>query len=235
MEVRQAGSARVIVVDSLEIPRFGIAETLRASGRFCQVMEAAEACDALCGRSPESPSLLIVVLRPANGCTFEQLERLSAAWRETPVLVMAVQDERLIAARALNLGARGVVSCDVSRQSLLAAVERVLGGEFYLSPQTMQLLFQTAQDGVHQDAVDVLTPRELDIFQLLGRGKTAREIALDVHLSPKTVEYHRQRIKEKLHISTTADLIRYATMRALQPHGSTARNDHIERPARAAG
>lgn len=214
MEVGQLGRPEGVVIDCMEIPRFGVAETLRGSGRFCRVTEASDPSETICH---QPSALMIYVLRPSGRCSFEHLERLSTLRRDARVLVVAVQDERLVAARALSLGARGVINLDVSREALLSAVERVLAGEFYLSPATMQMLFQSSQDGSHRDPVDSLTSRELDIFRLLGQGMTAKEIARKVHLSPKTVEYHRQRIKEKLLISTTADLIRYATMRVLQP------------------
>ena len=233
MQIEREGLPQALVVDALEIPRFGFAEILRNGRRFSKVRESTGEPQSLGGSGESTPEFTLIVLRAFGNCTFELIERFSNAG--TCVLVVSSQDERLVAARALSVGARGVVNIGVCVEDLLSAVDRILGGEYYLASGMMQQLFRSTGNGRIEDPVDSLSRREIDIFRFLGRGMTAREISLEVHLSPKTVEYHRQRIKEKLHMATTADLIRYATMRVLQPLNEPADSPRAERRRRVAG
>lgn len=235
MEIATAGLHPALVVDSLEIPRFGFAEVLRKGLRFSQVREAANETQALAIVRDQSPALALVILRASGSCTFESIERFSNAPSGTRVLIVSAQDERLVAARALNLGARGVVPLGIGATELLSAIDRIIGGEYYVDSVLMQQLFRATPNGRIEDPVESLSRREIDIFRLLGRGMTAKEISLEVHLSSKTVEYHRQRIKEKLHMGTTADLIRYASMRVLEPLNEPLDISGADRRRRSAG
>ncbi len=235
MDMNRARQGAAVAVDGLEIPRFGFSEVLRQGGRFSQVFEAADETQALEVVHQHSPALAMVTLRPGGGCSYELIERLARAGQNLRVLIVSAQDERLIAARVLNLGARGIVPLAIGAQALLAAVDRVLAGEYHVDPDLMQQLFRCGSGGPAADPVDTLSRREIDIFRLLGEGKTAKEIALDVHLSAKTVEYHRQRIKEKLHMASTADLIRYASTRMLESLADVSPASGVASRRRAAG
>lgn len=147
----------------------------------------------------------------ANG--IELTKSLKAEKPELPVLVVSMHDEALYAERALRAGARGYVMKREAVDSILHAVRSVLDGEIYISPtMTKRMVFDHIQGGGEaRSAVERLTDRELEVFQLIGEGRDMHEIAGDLHLSKKTVEAHRANIKEKLGVPSAREVVRYAT------------------------
>lgn len=130
-----------------------------------------------------------------------------------PVLIVSMHDELLYAERALRAGARGYVMKREALDSILHAVRRVLDGEIYISPtMTKRMLFDHIQGGGEaRNAVERLTDRELEVFQLIGEGRDMHQIAAQLHLSKKTAEAHRANIKEKLGVTSAREVVRYAT------------------------
>lgn len=175
---------------------------------------------SVCGESDNSaeairlveelrPSIAIVdiTLRGSNGLDF--LKDLKARGIELPVLVLSMHDEAIYAERALRAGARGYITKYEASSEVMAAIETVLSGEVYLSRQmTSRMLgrFATGKTPAGPSDVNVLTDRELDVFQRIGRGQTAREIAAELHVGISTVDTYRARIKEKLGLKTGAEL-----------------------------
>jgi DNA-binding NarL/FixJ family response regulator len=121
--------------------------------------------------------------------------------------------EDLYAERALRAGAQGYVHKGLATREILNAVRTVLNGKVYLSgDQAERLLSRLARGGaIDRSPIDRLSDRELEAFELLGHGLTTEQIAKQMHVSPKTVETYRVRIKEKLNIDTLTELIRRAT------------------------
>ncbi len=130
-----------------------------------------------------------------------------------PVLIVSMHDELLYAERALRAGARGYVMKREALDSILQAVRSVLDGEIYISPtMTKRMLFDHIQGGGEaRNAVERLTDRELEVFQLIGEGRDMHQIAAQLHLSKKTAEAHRANIKEKLGVTNAREVVRYAT------------------------
>lgn len=130
-----------------------------------------------------------------------------------PVLIVSMHDELLYAERALRAGARGYVMKREALDSILQAVRSVLDGEIYISPSmTKRMLFDHIQGGGEaRNAVERLTDRELEVFQLIGEGRDMHQIAAQLHLSKKTAEAHRSNIKKKLGVTNAREVVRYAT------------------------
>lgn len=147
----------------------------------------------------------------ANG--IELTKSIKAECPGLPVLVVSMHDEALYAERALRAGARGYVMKREALESILQAVRSVINGEMYISPtMTKRMLFDHINgDGQARSAVDRLTDRELEVFQLIGQGQDMHQIAGGLHLSKKTVEAHRANIKEKLGVPSAREVVRYAT------------------------
>ena len=130
---------------------------------------------------------------------------------ELRILVMSMHDESLYADRVLRAGGRGYIRKQEGGDKLIEAIRRVLGGEIAVSEKmTSKLLEKFSGRKTMDSPLEVLSDRELEVFQLIGQGKTMQEIGDELHLSPKTVEVHRSRIREKLCISSAAELISYA-------------------------
>ena len=122
-------------------------------------------------------------------------------------------DESLYAERCLRAGAKGYVMKQEPPTTLLKAVRQILAGAVYLSePMTKQLLWRISDGGPGKGGspAELLSDRELEVFELLGRGYRTQEIAKELHLSDKTIQTHREHIKEKLNIPDAVNLVRQA-------------------------
>ena len=146
----------------------------------------------------------------ANG--IELTKSIKAERPDLPVLVVSMHDEALYAERALRAGARGYVMKREALDSILQAVRSVIEGEIYISPtMTKRMLFDHIEGGGGaRSAVDRLTDRELEVFNLLGRGLETRQVAESLNVSIKTVQAYCARIKQKLRLSTATELLREA-------------------------
>ena len=113
----------------------------------------------------------------------------------------------------LRAGARGYIMKEAGGENLLVAIRQVLSGQVYISPAVSAKIiddFSGRRPRGSKSPIEKLTDREFEIFQLVGHGKSTREIAQQLHLSPKTVDVHRGRIKEKLELRDATALVRYA-------------------------
>jgi DNA-binding NarL/FixJ family response regulator len=210
-------TARILVVDDHELVRVGMAQMVRRQPNWEVVGEADDAAAAMQLARETRPNVALVDLRLASGDGLELIKQFKAAFPEIRSLVSSMQEERLYAERALRAGALGYISKQEPVQQLIVAIRRVLEGKVYLSPAMTEVMLSRAAAGVsvEQPSIELLSDREIEVFELLGRGKSVKDIALQLHLSPKTIEYHRQRIKEKLRITSSNTLLRHATMHVL--------------------
>jgi DNA-binding NarL/FixJ family response regulator len=144
-------------------------------------------------------------------------------------LVLSALDESIYAARMLALGVSGYIMKQAATDQVLVSLRRVLDGNIYVSEAMSNSLLSAYAGGAALPSVDPferLTGRELQILRLIGTGASTREAAQLLHLSIKTIESHRQRIKRKLHLTTGIQLVRYAVLSHAQPHtNSPASND----------
>lgn len=156
--------------------------------------------------------VLVDVSMPGlNG--IELVKMILAEMPEMPILVVSMHEETLYALRALKAGAKGYVMKAEAMASIAEAMRRVIEGKIYVSATFgEQLIFKaiTAIDEGMGSPVDVLSDRELEVLEKLGKGLTTREIADALHLSPKTVETHRAHIKEKLQFKDATAMVRFA-------------------------
>jgi DNA-binding NarL/FixJ family response regulator len=171
----------------------------------------------LVGATNPDIAVIDVSLKTGNG--IQLIERIKD--RDTSVLmvVWSMYDESLYAERALRAGALGYVNKEQPTTAIIEAIRRILDGQVYLSEQAANRLLLTTigkPARVQSRPVENLSNRELEVFQLIGRGLTTAEIAGRLHLSIKTIETHRQRIKEKLCLQTAAELAREAVQWVLE-------------------
>jgi DNA-binding NarL/FixJ family response regulator len=205
---------RVYVVDDHPIVRQGLVQLVDHEPDLEVVGQSDDAYAALREMLAARPdlALLDVSLKDADG--LELLKELKAQGAEFPVLVLSMHDESLYAERALRAGARGYVQKQEPPEVLLGAIRRVLAGENYVSARMSATLIKRMVGGKGpQEAtspMERLTDRELEVFRLIGGGQTVREIAERLCLSIKTSEAHREHIKEKLSLKTSAELLRFA-------------------------
>ena len=181
--------------------------------------EAEDANAAIRAVADTSPDIAIVDITLKDTYGIELIKQLKDLHPRLPVLVLSMHDESMYGERALRAGARGYLTKQEATRKVIDAIRRVLAGEIYVSDKLAATLLRKVAGAAPVSGgtpVDVLTDRELEVFQLLGEGKTARQIADNLFVSVKTVEAHREHIKQKLKFKTSAELLRFAIQYALQ-------------------
>lgn len=204
----------ILLVDDHPLFRRGMMQLLDSQPDLKVRAEAGcsgEALDAVRARHFDLAVVDVGLRGGANG--IELTKSLKAEYPDLPVLVVSMHDEALYAERALRAGARGYVMKREALDSILQAVRSVIDGEIYISPtMTKRMLFDHIHgSGEARSAVERLSDRELEVFQLIGEGRDMHEIARELHLSKKTVEAHRANIKEKLGVASAREVVRYAS------------------------
>ena len=202
---------RVLIIDDHVMVRDGVAEIIEHTDDLCVCGSASTANEGFELLPKLKPDLVLVdiTLPGKNGIEF--IKDARAMQPELRVLVMSMHDESLYADRVLRAGGRGYIGKQEGGDKLIEAMRRVLRGEIAVSEKMTGRLLEKFSGRVTMDSpLEGLSDRELEIFQLIGRGLTMKEIGDSLHLSPKTVEAHRAHIREKLRVSSAAELVAYA-------------------------
>jgi DNA-binding NarL/FixJ family response regulator len=204
---------RIVIVDDHPLFRKGLEEMIHSEGTFAVCGEAGNASEAMGVIRKLHPDLAIVDLSLPGANGIELIKNIRAEFPKLPILVLSMHDESLYALRALRAGAEGYVMKHEAMANVITAVREVFNGRPYLSPaMAAQVItkFAHRQDEGEADAVERLSDREIEILELIGKGKDVREIAKLLHLSPKTVETHRSHIKDKLDLKNSREVARFA-------------------------
>lgn len=204
---------RILVVDDHPVMRWGYIALINEEPDLEVCGEAGDAEEALRMMEDVEPDLALVdvSLEGMNG--IELTKHIVAEHPGTLVLVVSMHDESLYGERSLRAGARGYLMKRDARTRVVDAIRRVLSGGFYVSEElSTQILTQFHGRPGHRgtSTVETLSDRELEVFELVGRGRSTRDIAELLHISPKTVESHRNRIKDKLAVDSMPELMRKA-------------------------
>jgi DNA-binding NarL/FixJ family response regulator len=204
---------RIVIVDDHPLFRKGLEQLIHSDGTFQVCGEAGNAAEAMEEIRKLNPDLAIVDLSLPGANGIELIKNIRAEFPKLPILVLSMHDESLYAVRALRAGADGYVMKHEAMANVIQAIREVFQGRPYLSPaMAAQVITQFAhrQAEGEADAVGRLSDRELEILELIGKGKEVREIAKLLHLSPKTVETHRAHIKDKLDLKNSREVARFA-------------------------
>jgi len=212
-------TTRIVIVDDHPLVREGLIGLLAAQSDFAVCGEAAGVAEARQVVAETKPDVAIIDLTLSDGTGIELIKELRASYSGVKLLVLSMHDESLFAERALRAGAVGYVSKHEASRTIVQAVRTILAGKLYLSPNMTELVVQRAfvsGDDHSRPAVERLTEREREVFELIGQGLSSRQIAVKLEVSPKTVETHREHIKEKLDLTTATELTRYAVKWVLE-------------------
>lgn len=213
---------KIFVVDDHPIMRRGYHFLMDQETDLEVCGEAGGAMEALEKIPQVHPDLVIVDISLGGMSGLELIKHLQVQYPDLPTLVVSAHDESLYGERAMLAGARGYIMKNEVDTSVVEAIRRILQGGFYLSDEMgLKILLQyrkmvsvPSNDSLKDEATPVqrLSDRELEIFELIGQGWTTQQIAESLLISPKTVESHRGRIKEKLAVGTTTELLQRATL-----------------------
>lgn len=204
---------RILLVDDHPMLRAGLAALINKQPDLEVCAEAEDAAKALQATLHAVPDLVVTDLTMPGRGGLEFIKDVHARHSDLPVLVVSMHDETLYAERALRAGARGYLMKEAGGEKLLAAIRHVLSGQVYVSERlSAQLLdsMTSRRPRGSSSPIEKLSDREFQVFQLIGQGRNTREIAQQLHLSPKTVDVHRANIKDKLGLLDATALVRHA-------------------------
>jgi DNA-binding NarL/FixJ family response regulator len=201
----------VLLVDDHDIVRVGVRQVLERLPRRCVVREAATAREALAEAGNDPPDLVLLDLGLGDDFALAVLPRLREAAPKARILVLTSMPEDLYAERCLRAGADGFVAKSALSGMLFDAVQAVLAGQIWVSPEQRDALLRraTGRGGGDADRPELST-RELEVLRLVAAGRSTREIAEQLNRSVKTIETHKQSLKVKLDAESPAMLVRKA-------------------------
>ena len=214
-------ATKILIVDDHPLVRQGLIGLLSTQDDFAVCGEASGIAEAQQLANSERPDVAIVDISLADGSGIELIKDLHATFPDMKLLVLTMHDELVFAERALRAGAVGYVNKQEVSRNIVRAIREVLRGKMYLSQRATERMVQLAvgsKSHLGKSPVERLTDREIEVFQMIGEGLTTRQIAGKLGLSPKTVDAHRERIKQRLELKNVTELTKHAVQWVLKNH-----------------
>lgn len=206
---------KILMVEDHPIFRMGMCELINQERDLTVCGTAEDVPEAMDFIEKENPDLVIVdlSLKSSNGMTL--IKEMNKYYKKIPVLVLSMHEESLHAKRCLLAGAKGYLMKHETKDSIIKAIRRIFAGKKYISLRVMDTLLdklgEKSETG-QESSIHCLTDRELEIFQMIGKGFSSGQIAGQLNLSVKTISAHRERIKQKLGVKTSGELVRFAVL-----------------------
>ncbi|SPE53217.1 Two component transcriptional regulator, LuxR family [Verrucomicrobia bacterium] len=205
--------SRVFIVEDHPLFREGLRQMIDRNAALMVCGQAADAAAALRAVADLKPDLVLVDISLEGGNGIELIKCLKAKHEDLPILVISMHDESLYAERALRAGALGYVMKSEPTRVVKAAIFKVLGGDIFLSEKMSSSVLAKLLRGktdVPVSPIEQLSDRELEVFQMLGEGKASRQIAEELNLTIPTIHSFRNRIKEKLQLKNSTEMMLHA-------------------------
>jgi DNA-binding NarL/FixJ family response regulator len=205
--------SKILLVDDHPLVREWLANLINQQNDLQICGEAPNASAALELTGTAKPDIVIVDISLEGGSGIELIKNIKALYPDVMMIVLSMHDETLYAERALRAGARGYIMKREATKKILQAIHSVLEGKLYISERMNAVMaekFVDRKPSTASSPVEQLSDRELEVFQLMGRGFSTRQIAEELHVSFKTVQAFHARIKEKLNLTNATELLREA-------------------------
>jgi DNA-binding NarL/FixJ family response regulator len=205
---------RILLVDDHAVVRFGMAALINRENDLTVCGEQEDAGNALSAIAALRPDVVIADISLKDSSGLELMRNVKAQFPTVAVLVVSGHEESIYAEIAFRAGALGYLMKNDALQKIVAAIRRVLSGNIYVSEALGAKMLQAQVRGkpdLQESSVKGLSDRELEVFRLIGQWKKTSEIARELHLSVKTIEYYREQIKRKLDLKDSAKLTQRAT------------------------
>jgi DNA-binding NarL/FixJ family response regulator len=207
------GKSRIFIVDDHTMFREGLRQLIDRETDLIVCSDASAADEAMQGIKESKPDLVIVDISLAGTSGIDLIKSIKSEYEDLPVLVVSMHDESLYAERALRAGAMGYVMKHEPAKTVKAAIRKVLGGDMHLSEQMASSVIAKFMRGKTDEPVsplETLSDRELEVFRMLGQGKGVRVIAEEMDVTIPTVNSFRNRIKEKLNLKSSTEVMLHA-------------------------
>jgi DNA-binding NarL/FixJ family response regulator len=204
---------RIMLVDDHPVYRYGLSQLVNSEPDLTVCGEAEDAFKALSEIEKLKPDLVILDISLKGKSGIELIQDLTVRYKNLPILVLSMHDESLYAERVLHLGARGYIMKEETFESIILAIHQVLKGKVYVSQNISEKLLHKFIDGSSdtiEPPVKSLTNRELAVFMLIGKGYGTKRISQELNLSINTINTYRERIKTKLDLKDSSELIHHA-------------------------
>jgi two-component system, NarL family, response regulator NreC len=210
---------RMVIVDDHPFLRTGLRCVLEEHPEFRVVGEAADGREGVQLVEKEKPNLAILDIGMPNLNGIEAARQIHDSFPEVAIIMLSVHSDESYVLRALKAGARAYLLKQSAEADLITAVKAVMQGKSFFSPAVSQMLLEDymrqLRDRQAEDTYDLLTAREREILQMVAEGKSNKEIANLLHLSPYTIETHRANMMEKLSLHNVPELILYAVRKGI--------------------
>lgn len=204
---------RIVIVEDHPIVRRGMAQLINFEEDMCTVGEAETTIIAHEILEREKPDLVLVDLSLKGGSGLELIKDIKKLYPKMLIIVVSLHDENVYAERVMRAGAKGYIMKSEATESILTAIRQVLKGGIYLSPDMQTKMLNKIVSGVDNSVhtIDLLSDREFEVFEMVGKGITTKKTARELNLSIKTIETYKSHIKTKLNIKDSTELIQFAT------------------------
>ena len=206
---------RIFIVEDHPIFRKGLIQLLNNEHDMEVCGEAEDDIEGLEGIKKEKPDFVIVDISLKESSGIELIKNIKLYFPDLPVLALSMHDENIYAERVLRAGAKGYLMKQEAPEIIIDAIGQIIHGKIYISENMSARMLHRIADGQNpseSSPVNLLSDRELEVYRLIGKGSSTREIAQQLHISIKTVENHKAHIKEKLTINNSIELIQQATL-----------------------
>lgn len=202
---------KLLIADDHALFRAGLRALLSDIAGVEIVAEASDGAQAIRSAATTEPDLVFLDIAMPGVGGLDATASIKAARPQTRVIVLSMHLNADYIRRALSAGADGYMVKDSAPSELKVAVQAVMAGSNYLSPAAASLLIQQALPGMKEaDPLQVLSPRQREVLRLVAEGKSTKEIARVLDLSPKTIDIHRTQVMQRLDIHDVAGLTRFA-------------------------
>jgi DNA-binding NarL/FixJ family response regulator len=201
----------ILIADDHDIIREGIKNILRKQPEYTLVGEARDGAEALEKVESLKPDILLLDITMPKKTGLEILDQIQRVSRKTKILIISVHKTDAYVMRALKAGVKGYLNKENAADDLLPALRKITAGQVYLTSEVSSYLLKKASQTPEEIKKEtILSERELDVLRLVADGKTAKEIADSLFISPRTVENYKNNMLSKLGLHKTSDLIKYA-------------------------
>ncbi len=210
----------ILIIDDHDIVRFGL-QTLIDNSSTCRVVGSQDSlAKGIAAIARLAPDLVVCDMSMDDSKGLNTVREVVKAQAPRPVLLVSMHDEMIYAEQTLDLGASGYLMKENAFEHLMQAINTTLSGDVWVSPEVKSFLLnrlmtrRTSQSAFKPSSnVSRLSQRELEVLEKIGAGKTTKQIAYDLELSPRTVDIHRANIKKKLSLKTSAEIVAFAMSR----------------------
>ncbi len=211
--IQKLKPARIVLVDDHPAVREGLADSINRENGLAVCGQADDYPGALRIIESSSPDLAVIDLTLKSSSGLELIKEIHLRWPGVLILVVSMHDETLYAERALRAGAQGYITKQEATHKVIQAIRHVLAGGIYLNEAISATILARLTGKPEQTADSItglLAERELEVFEMMGKGLSTREIAQQLHIDTKTVDTYRGRIKQKLDLDSSSALLKLA-------------------------